>query len=99
MCKILGLHRIENYGLKCNFCRGLGHTKECCLKKKDPYMSGAATNYLEVVVDGEEAIRNYLDKICGSSQDLFSHTRVPKCRVHVDAFARGQEEAHERDLA
>ncbi len=62
-------------------------------------MSGAIMNYLEVVVNDEEAIRNQSDKICGSSHDLFSHTRVPKCRVHVDTFAREQEQANERNLA
>jgi len=33
-----------------------------------------------------------LDKICGRSHDLFSHIRVPKHRVPMDTFARGQEE-------
>jgi len=23
-------HRTGNYGLRCNFCRGLGHIEECC---------------------------------------------------------------------
>jgi hypothetical protein len=25
-----GLHRTKNYGLKCNFCGGLGYIEECC---------------------------------------------------------------------
>jgi len=24
------LHKTKNCGLKCNFCKGLGHIKECC---------------------------------------------------------------------
>jgi hypothetical protein len=34
----------------------LGHIEEWCWKKKDPKTSAVATNYLEVMVDDEEAI-------------------------------------------
>jgi hypothetical protein len=53
-----GLHKTKNCGLRCRFCGGLGHIKERCLKKEDPKLSDAAMNYLEVVVDDEEVIRN-----------------------------------------
>ncbi len=58
MCKMSGLHKTKNCGLRCRFCGGLGHIKERCLKKEDPKLSDAAMNYLEVVVDDEEVIRN-----------------------------------------
>jgi len=25
-----GLHKTDNYGLKCNFCKSLRHIEECC---------------------------------------------------------------------
>jgi hypothetical protein len=68
----------NNYGLRCNFYRGLGHIKECCYKKKDPKTSATTTNYLEVMVDDEKVIKNQLDKICESDHDFFSHIKVPK---------------------
>jgi hypothetical protein len=80
-----GLHRTKNCGLRCGFCGGLGHTEKRCWKKKDLKTSVTTTNYLEVVVDDEKVIENQLDKICGSNHDLFSHIRVPRWRIHVEA--------------
>lgn len=69
---------MENCGLRCSFCGGLGHTKGCCWKKKDPKICVVVTNYLEVLVDDEETVQNQLHKICGNNHDLFSHIRVPR---------------------
>jgi hypothetical protein len=41
-------------------------------------MNATTTNYLEVMVDDEEVVKNQLDKICESDHDFFSHTKVPK---------------------
>lgn len=80
-----GLHdEIENCGLRCIFCGGPGHTKEH-FWKKDSKPSATTTNYLELLVDIEKAISTHLDKICGDNHELFSHTRVPKRWVPVDA--------------
>jgi hypothetical protein len=73
-----GLHRMENCGLKCSFCGGLGHIEGCCWKKKDLKICVVVTNYLEVLVDDEEAVQNQLHKICGNNHDLFSHITVPR---------------------
>jgi hypothetical protein len=47
-------HKIDNCGLKCSFCFGLGHTKDKCWKKttKGP---ATTTNFLEFLVNDEEA--------------------------------------------
>jgi hypothetical protein len=64
---------MENFGSWSNFCNGLGHTKEQCWKKKYS-KPGIATNYLEVMINDEEITKIQLDKICGSSHELFFHT-------------------------
>jgi hypothetical protein len=77
-------HRTENYGIKCNYCTGLGHSEDRCWKKpKDEKSPSGAANYLEVLVNDEEAILRQLNKFCGS-ENIFSHTRVPRRRVPVE---------------
>jgi hypothetical protein len=51
---VRGWHKIENYGLKCSYCFGLGHIKECCWKSNGKIFATFA-NYLEVLVNDEEA--------------------------------------------
>jgi hypothetical protein len=82
---------MENCGLRCSFCGGLGHTKGHCWKKKDPKTCATVINYLEVLVDDKEMIQNQLDKICGSNHDLFSHIRVPKRRIPMEANTKEPE--------
>jgi hypothetical protein len=57
MSKMWGLHRMENCGLKCSFCGGLGHNEECCWKKKDIKMDATTTSYLEVMINDEKTIQ------------------------------------------
>jgi len=45
--KCWGPDKTKNYGLRCGFCGGLGHTKERCWKK-NLKISVATTNYLEM---------------------------------------------------
>jgi hypothetical protein len=52
-----GLHRMENHGLKCSFCGGMGHIEERCWKKKDLKTNATTTNYLEIMIDDEKAIQ------------------------------------------
>lgn len=48
MClKCWGPDKTENCGLRCGFCGGLRHTEESCWKK-NPKISVATTNYLEM---------------------------------------------------
>jgi hypothetical protein len=71
-------HRTENCGIKCNYCTGLGHSEDRCWKKpKDEKSPSGAANYLEVLVNDEEAILRQLNKFCGS-ENIFSHKGAQK---------------------
>ncbi len=77
-------HRTENCGVKCSFCAGLGHSEDRCWKKpRDGKTHPGSANFLEVMLDDEEATLHQLDKLCGS-ENLFSYTRVPRRRMPVD---------------
>ncbi len=69
--------------LKIVACGRLGHIEEHCWKK-DSKPGASTTNYLELLVDNEEAVRTHFDKICGDNHELFSHTMVPKQWVPMD---------------
>jgi hypothetical protein len=51
--KCKGGHKTKNYGLKCSYYFGLGHTEERCWKNGKGLP--ATTNYLEVLVNDEDA--------------------------------------------
>jgi predicted aspartyl protease len=90
-------HRIENYGIKCAFCVGLGHSEDKCWKKpKDGKSTTGAANFLEVLLDDETAIEQQLNKLCGN-ENLFSYTRVPRRRTLVDAAQGGVAPAPEAE--
>ncbi len=47
-------HSTENYGIKCSFCSGLGHSEDRCWKKpKDGKLQFGAANFLEVLLNDE----------------------------------------------
>jgi hypothetical protein len=49
-------HRTKNCGIKYTFYAGLGHFKDKCWKKpKDGKSHSGATNFLEVLLNDEEA--------------------------------------------
>jgi hypothetical protein len=49
-------HRIENRGIKCSLCSGLGHLKDMCWKKpKDGKSHFRGANVLGVLLNDEEA--------------------------------------------
>lgn len=56
-CVKCGLpQKMENCGMKCGYYFGMGHIKDKCQKHgKDGKMPTIAINYLEVLVDDEEA--------------------------------------------
>jgi hypothetical protein len=67
-------HRIENCGVKCTFCTGLGHSKDKCWKKpKDGKSTSRAVNFLEVMLDDEAATEQQLNRLCGN-ENAFSYT-------------------------
>ncbi len=76
-----GGHRTENCGIRCSFYNGLGHSKDCYWKKKDTKPSYFITNYLEVLVNDEEATLTKFYKICGANHHLSSRNRIPKRRL------------------
>jgi hypothetical protein len=73
--KCRGGHKNHNCGLKCFFCFGLGNIDERCWKK---FAKGllATTNFLEVLVDDEEAIMVELNHVCGEDQYIFFEVRI-----------------------
>jgi hypothetical protein len=82
-------HRTENYGLKCTFCAGLGHSEDKCWKKpKDGKLTAGTANFLEVLLDNGATTEQQLNKLCGN-ENLFSHTRMPKKRTLVDVAPGG----------
>jgi predicted aspartyl protease len=86
-------HRTENCGVKCTFCTGLGHSEDKCWKKpKDGRSHSGAANFLEILLNDEATTLQQLNKLCGS-ENLLSHTRVPRRRVLVEVAAGGAEPA------
>jgi hypothetical protein len=82
-------HRIDNYGIKCSFCSGLGHSEDRCWKKrKDGKSQSGAANFLEVLLNDEAATEQQLNKLCGN-ENLFSYTRVPRRRTSVEVAPGG----------
>ncbi len=71
-------HRTENCAMKCSFCAGLGHSEDKCWKKlKDGKVHPGSANFLQVLLNDEEATLCQIDKLHGS-ENLFSYTRVPR---------------------
>ncbi len=70
--------------MKCSFCAGLGHLEDRCWKKpKDGKAHLGSANFLEVLLNDEEATLHQLNKLCGS-ENVFSYTRVPRRRMPVE---------------
>jgi hypothetical protein len=66
--------RIENCGVKCSFCSGIGHLEDKCWKRSNDGKSYPGTaNFLEILLDDEEATLQQLNKLSGD-ENVFSHT-------------------------
>jgi predicted aspartyl protease len=82
-------HRTENCGIKCSFCAGLGHSEDRCWKKpKDGKAHSGTANFVEVLLDDEQATLQQLNKWWGD-KNLFSHTRVPRRRMPIEVAPAG----------
>jgi hypothetical protein len=69
-------HRTENCGIKCTFCARLGHSKDRCWKKsKDGRTHFRAANFVEVLLNDEEATLQQLNRLC-DNEKVFSYTRI-----------------------
>jgi hypothetical protein len=62
----------------------LGHLEDCYWKKKYTNLSNFTTNYLEVLVNDEEATLMELNKICGANHHLSSKNKIPKKRLPME---------------
>jgi hypothetical protein len=83
------LHKTENCGIKCTFCTGPGHSEDKCRKNpKDGKSTAGTTNFLEVLLDDGAVTEQQFNKLCGN-ENLFSYTRVPRRRTHVDVAPGG----------
>jgi hypothetical protein len=76
-------HKVKNCAIRCSFCNGLGHSKDRCWRKKGTKPSNFIANYLEVLVNDEEATLNELNRICGANHHLTSGNMIPKRRLPV----------------
>jgi predicted aspartyl protease len=77
-------HRTENCGIKCSFCSGLGHSEDKCWKKpRDGKSHSGTANFLEVLLNDEEATLQQLNKLCGN-ENIFSYIRVPRRRMPIE---------------
>jgi predicted aspartyl protease len=75
--------------MKCSFCAGLGHSEDRCWKEpKDGKVHPGSANFLEVLLNDEEATLHQLNKLCGN-ENLFSYTRVPRRRMLVEVPPAG----------
>jgi len=82
-------HRTENCGIKCFFCARLGHSEDRCWKKpKDGGSHSGAANFVEVLLNDEEALLQQLNRLCGNEK-VFSYTRVPRRRMLVEVAPTG----------
>jgi len=80
-------HKTKNYGVKCGYYSSMGHTKDRCWKQgKDVKITSTSNNYLEVLVNNEEATLEQLNKICNTKHDIFSRTRILRRRLHVETI-------------
>jgi hypothetical protein len=70
---------MENCGLRCGYCNGVGHTKERCWKRgKQPKANYVVNKYLEAFVNDEATTLEQLNQLCGTKHDIFIGTRIPK---------------------
>jgi hypothetical protein len=66
------------------FYSSLGHSKDKCWKKpKDGKSHSRATNFLEVLLNDEEATIQQLNKLC-RNENLFSYIQMPRRKMLVD---------------
>jgi len=69
--------RRKTTDLKCSYGYGLGHVEKCCWKKNGKGLL-ATTNYLEVLVNDEEATLTQLNRLCGMKNNVFLKEKVPR---------------------
>jgi hypothetical protein len=77
---------MKKYGVKCGYCSIMGHTEDKCWKHgKDGKMPFATNNYLEVLVNDENATLEKLNCLCGTKHDIFTRTIIPRRHLLVES--------------
>ncbi len=89
--KCEGGHKTNNCGLKCSFYFGLGHIEDLCYKKCVKGLP-ATTNFLEVLVDDEEATLVELNRVSGEDQHIFSRVKIPKKKLPITTNPTEEQE-------
>jgi len=74
--KNVGVTSNEFFWIMVHFLQWTWTYKGTMLEKRNSPSPGATTNYLEVMIDDEKITKIQLDKICGSSHELFFHTII-----------------------
>lgn len=75
---------MENFGIKRGYYVGMGHTKDRCWKHgKDGKTLFVVTNYLQVLVDDEEATLEQLNRLCGINHDIFTKAKIPRMHLPI----------------
>jgi len=80
-----GLHKIKNYGFKCNFYGKMVHVEKKS-EKNNLKSEIVATNFMKFLVDDKEVTLAQLNKMCGPNNDVFYHVRVPKKRIAMNVL-------------
>jgi hypothetical protein len=63
----------------------MDHTEYRCWKNgKDGKALSATNNYLEILVDDQEAALEQLIRLCGTKHHIFSRARIPRRRLPVE---------------
>ncbi len=82
-------HRTKICGIKCAFYAGLGHSEDRCWKKpKEGKLHSGAANFVEVLLNDEEAMLQQLNRLCGNEK-VFSYTQVPRRQTLVEVTPTG----------
>jgi hypothetical protein len=55
----------------------------CWKKPKDGKSQSGAANFLEVLLNDEEATMQQFNKLCGN-ENFFSYTRIARRKIHVE---------------
>jgi hypothetical protein len=79
----------QNCGIKCSFYLGLGQSKDRCWKKpKDGKSHSGVANFLELLLNDEEATMQQFNKLC-RDENVFSCTRVLRRRMFIEVAPSG----------
>jgi hypothetical protein len=72
--------------MRCGYYFGMGHIEHKCWKHgKDGKAQFVANNYLEILVDDEDAMLEELNKLCATKHDVFIIVKIPRKCLFIKA--------------